>query len=60
MQSANEVYVHTCTYIFYVHVCMYIHTYICMRETSILDNLNCKMQPHAMVCKENKLELKEK
>ena len=28
-----------------------------MRETSIMDNLNCKMQAHARVCKENKLEL---
>ena len=27
-----------------------------MRETSIMDNLNCKMQAHARVCKENKLE----
>ena len=26
-------------------------------ETSIMDNLNCKMQAHARVCKENKLEL---
>ena len=34
-----------------------------MRETSTMDNLNCKMQAHARVCKENKsleLELKEK
>ena len=27
-----------------------------MRETSIMDNLNCKMQAHAQVHKENKLE----
>ena len=27
-----------------------------MRETSIMDNLNCKMQTHAQVHKENKLE----
>ena len=27
-----------------------------MRETSIIDNLNCKMQAHARVCEENKLE----
>ena len=25
-----------------------------MRETSIMDNLNCKTQAHASVCKENK------
>ena len=33
-----------------------------MRETSIMDNLNCKMQAHARVCEENKseLELEEK
>ena len=24
-----------------------------MRETSVLNNLNCKMQAHARVCKEN-------
>ena len=29
-----------------------------MRETNILDNLNCKTQAHARVCKENKLEEK--
>ena len=29
-----------------------------MRETSIIDNLNCKMQAHARVCEENKLEEK--
>ena len=28
-----------------------------MRETSIVNNLNCKMQAHARVCEENKLEL---
>ena len=28
-----------------------------MRETSIMDNLNCKTQAHARVWKENKLEL---
>ena len=27
-----------------------------MRETSILDVLNCKMQDHARVCEANKLE----
>ena len=27
-----------------------------MRETSTMDNLNCKMQVHARVGKENKLE----
>ena len=27
-----------------------------MRETSKMNNLNCKMQAHARVCKENKLE----
>ena len=30
-----------------------------MRETSIMDNLNCKMQAHARVCKENKSEEKQ-
>ena len=29
-----------------------------MRETSIMDNLNCKIQAHARVCEENKLEEK--
>ena len=29
-----------------------------MREISITNNLNCKMQAHARVCKENKLEEK--
>ena len=29
-----------------------------MRETSIMDNLNCKMQSHARVSEENKLEEK--
>ena len=29
-----------------------------MRETSIINNLNCKMQAHARVCEENKLEKK--
>ena len=29
-----------------------------MRETSIIDNLNCKMQTHARVSEENKLEEK--
>ena len=29
-----------------------------MRETSIMDNLYCKMQGHARVCEENKLEEK--
>ena len=29
-----------------------------MRETSIMDNLNCKMQANARVCKENKLNEK--
>ena len=28
-----------------------------MRETSIVNNLDCKMQAHARVCEENKLEL---
>ena len=28
-----------------------------MKETSIMDSLNCKTQAHARVCKENKLEL---
>ena len=27
-----------------------------MEKTSIMDNLNCKMQAHARVCEENKLE----
>ena len=27
-----------------------------MRETSRIDNLNCKTQAHTRVCKENKLE----
>ena len=27
-----------------------------MKETSITDNLNCKMQAHARVCEENELE----
>ena len=31
-----------------------------MRETSIMNNLNCKMQAHARVCEENKLELEKK
>ena len=33
-----------------------------MRETSIMNNLNCKTQAHARVCKENKivLQLEEK
>ena len=33
-----------------------------MRETGIMDNLDCKMQAHSRVCKENKsdLELEEK
>ena len=31
-----------------------------MRETSIMDNLNCKMQAHARVCEENIEELEEK
>ena len=31
-----------------------------MRETSIMDILNCKMQGHARACKENKLELELK
>ena len=30
-----------------------------MRETSIMDNLNCKMQAYVRVCKENKLEEKQ-
>ena len=30
-----------------------------MRETSTMDNLNCKMQAHAMVYKEN-IESEEK
>ena len=30
-----------------------------MKETSIMDNLNCKTQAHARVCEENKLELEE-
>ena len=29
-----------------------------MKETSIMNNLNCKMQAHARVCEENKLEEK--
>ena len=29
-----------------------------MRETSTMDNLNCKIQAHARVCEENKLEEK--
>ena len=28
-----------------------------MKEASIMVNLNCKMQAHARVCKDNKLEL---
>ena len=31
-----------------------------MRETSIIDNKNCKTQAHARVCEENKLEELEK
>ena len=27
-----------------------------MREISIMDKLNCKMQAHAKVCKENNLK----
>ena len=30
-----------------------------MRETSLMDNLNCKMQAHARVCEKNKLELEK-
>ena len=30
-----------------------------MRETSMMNNLNCKMQAHARVCEENKLELEK-
>ena len=30
-----------------------------MRETNIIDNLNCKTQAHARVCEENKLKLEE-
>ena len=29
-----------------------------MRETSVMNNLNCKTQAHVRVCKENKLEEK--
>ena len=29
-----------------------------MKETSIMGNLNCKMQAHVRVCEENKLEEK--
>ena len=29
-----------------------------MREISIMDNKNCKMQAHARVCEGNKLEKK--
>ena len=28
-----------------------------MRETIIMNNLNCKTQAHARLCEENKLEL---
>ena len=28
-----------------------------MMETSIMDNLNCKIQAHVRVCEENKLKL---
>ena len=31
-----------------------------MRETSIMENLNCKMQGHARVYEEIKIELEEK
>ena len=31
-----------------------------MRETSIMDNLNCKTQAHARVCEEKLEELEEK
>ena len=31
-----------------------------MKETIIMDNLNCKTQAHARLCEENKLELEEK
>ena len=31
-----------------------------MRETNIMDNLDCKTQTHARMCEENKLELEEK
>ena len=30
-----------------------------MRETSIVDNLNCKTQAHARGCEENKFEEKK-
>ena len=29
-----------------------------MRETSIVDDKNCRTQAHARMCEENKLELK--
>ena len=29
-----------------------------MRETSTMDNLNCKMQAHPRMCEENKLKEK--
>ena len=31
-----------------------------MRETNIMNNLNCKIQAHAKVCEKNKLEEFEK
>ena len=31
-----------------------------MRETDIMNNLNCKMQAQARVCEENKLEEKKR
>ena len=35
----------------------YTHGWV-MKETSIMDNLNCKIQAHARVREENKLEEK--
>ena len=31
-----------------------------MKETSIINNLNYKVQAHARMCQENKLELEQK
>ena len=36
----------------------YTNTLLGYEEASIMDNLNCKIQAHARVCKENKLEEK--
>ena len=38
----------------------YTSPWLSYGEASIMNNLNCKMQAHARVCEENKLELEKK